>query len=255
MGSIYKEYGGYKTHVGHCEDGIIYSGNGNHNPIGRYDNGSIYNQFQKHVGSYGGGSIYNQFGEHIGFYESGIVYNKYSYVLSGKAQVGSYESNPAEAAALILLFMGEAAANGENSNIETSESSYSSSSSSDSGGSILGGILTLIGTIILLILKLIPYYFAYFTIPMMAGTTIYCLAGAGILGVALGYEPLAIALGVASMILFFSSIPYWIILFIQKHKQKLKWGRTFKYYGLWFIKGPFAYKDIIALKNQIKNND
>ena len=103
MGNIYDSY---RQHLGYCEDGIIYSGR---TPIGRYENGSIYNHHREHVGSYAGGSIYNRFREHIASYDNGLVYNKYLNVAVGREQIGSYDGDPAAAAALVLLFLGEAA--------------------------------------------------------------------------------------------------------------------------------------------------
>ncbi|MBR6754798.1 MAG: hypothetical protein IKM22_02575, partial [Clostridia bacterium] len=77
MGSFYSGFGGNKSFLGHCEEGIIYSGSGTSSPIGRYENGNIYNQYKIHIGSYGGGSIYNASGTHVASYNRGIVYNQF----------------------------------------------------------------------------------------------------------------------------------------------------------------------------------
>ena len=84
MGSFYSGFGGHKSHIGHCEGGIVYSGSGTRNPVGRYQNGNIYNQFKEHIGSYGGGSIYNRHGKHIASYDNGIVYNQYLNAVVGR---------------------------------------------------------------------------------------------------------------------------------------------------------------------------
>ena len=173
MGSFHSGFGGHKSYLGHCEDGIIYSGSGNSTPIGRYENGNIYNQFKEYVGSYSGGSIYNSSRTHIASYDGGIVYNKYLNAVVGREQVGSYDSNPAEAAALVLLFLGETAVNGGNSSstkdsTTTNTTTYSSNGSTDSG--CLSAIFALLwGIISFVFVVIIPFLFIYYIIPCCLG--------------------------------------------------------------------------------------
>ncbi|MBE6734043.1 MAG: hypothetical protein E7563_01705 [Ruminococcaceae bacterium] len=258
MGSIYSGFGESKKYLGHCDDGIIYKGVGNSNPIGRYNNGSVYNQFKEIVGFYGGGSIYNSFREHIASYDDGIVYSKYLNYLTGQKQVGtyigSYDGESAEAAALVLLFLG-----GDSINQETESENFqqerttseSSESSSDTG--CLGSIFSIIGFLLMGAIKLIFYFykfiFLYLFFTIFATVTIFYFIIL-ILSAVTGILPgIALGLGVFGTVLVASSLPYWVILFTQKFKRKMKWKDTFKYYGKWFIKGPLAYKDIIELKN------
>ena len=250
MGNFYSGFGWGKSFLGHCDDGIIYSGSGNSTPIGRYEDGNIYNGFKKNIGSYCGGSIYDAFGTHIASYDNGIVYNKYSNAAFGREQVGSYEDNPAEAAALVLLFLGGNAINSNDEDRSDPEPSPTPSPSADSDTGCLGASFSLIGLVIFTLPKLLFYYykfmFLYFIFPAFSAATAY-FWGALILIVAV--FPAAIPfLGAIEPVLIAISLPYWIILFKQKRKRKMKWKETFKYYGKWLIKGPWAYKDIIELK-------
>ncbi len=244
MGSFYSGFGGHKSYIGHCEDGIIYRGSGNGNPIGRYEGGSIYNQFKEHVGSYSGGSIYNASGKHIASYENGIVYNSYLNVAVGKEQLGSYDGNPAEAAALVLLFIGGSDSSGGGSG------DYGTSNSSDDGClfALLAGLFNLLLSLILLIPYALKYLFLYVYFLIGATATIYYI-GAMILCGVTGLVFLMFPLSFIPTAFVFISIPYWIILFTQKRKRNMSWKETLKYYKLWFFKGPWAYPYIIDLKN------
>lgn len=139
----------------------------------------------------------------------------------------------------------------ENNNT-SSTTTYSSSGSSDTG--CLGSLFSLIGLLIMGILKLLFYFykfvFLYLVFPVWSTATVYyfsILIITGILGV---LPAIALVLGVIESVLVLISLPYWVILFIQKKKRRMTWKETFKYYGKWFIKGPWAYKDIIELKNK-----
>lgn len=119
----------------------------------------------------------------------------------------------------------------------------STTGSSDS--SCLSGIVALV---FMGIIKLIKGCFLYIYIPcfLISGTILQFLL------TLLFFATQSKALGwitIYCIIMHILSIPYLVILFIQKRKRKMSWGETFKYYGKWFLKGPLAYKDIIALKN------
>lgn len=244
MGSFYSGFGAHKSHLGHCEEGIIYSGQ---TPIGRYENGNIYNQFKEHVGSYSGGSIYNQFHEHIASYANGIVYNKYLNVAVGKEQVGSYEEDPAEAAALVLLFLDGNDINNR-SRVKTEENftTYSSSGSSEVD------LLSIIVGLIVLLIKVIPALFMYFLLPLLCSQTIWFCLFIFLSAPLIGFNPF-IAYG-EMVIMYVVALPYWYILFAQKRKKRMTWKETYKYYRKWYIKGPWAYKDINELKNKPMGN-
>ena len=247
MGSFYSGFGGHKSHLGHCEDGIIYSGR---TPIGRYENGNVYNQFKEHIGSYSGGSIYNQFHEHIASYDNGIVYNKYLNVAVGKEQVGSYEDNPAEAAALVLLFLGGNAVNGDRS--EESTNTTSSTTTYSSSGSSEVDLLSIIVGLIVLLIKVIPALFMYFLLPLLWSQTIWFYLFILLSARLLGFNPF-IAYG-GMLIMYLLALPYWFVLFKQKRKRNMTWKEIFKYVSKWVTKGPWAYKDIIELKNKPMSN-
>ena len=188
------------------------------------------------IGECDGGTIYKGTGwskTAVGEYDNGTIYEGTGW---NKTAVGEYDISPAAAAALLLLLGGN---NG--------------GGISDSKTGILRTIFDLICLIVIAILKIMPRLYAYFMFPVWAGVTIYCFIGS-LLFIIFGLAPISFAFGIAATVLFFISIPYWFILFIQKHKQKLKWKQTFKYYVLWFVKGPLAYKDIKELKNRTYNN-
>lgn len=134
----------------------------------------------------------------------------------------------------------------------TRTTTYSSSGGSDTG--CLGTLFSLIGFLIMGLFKLLFYFykymFLYFFIPFYSSVTVYGLASVILFGIALGLEFFMLPLAILEMVVFFISIPYWVILFTQKRKRQMKWKETFKYYGKWFVKGPWAYKDIIELKNK-----
>lgn len=258
MGSIYVN----KICVGHCENGIIYSGSENRNPIGRYERGGIYNQFREQVGSYSDGSIYNKFNEHIASYDSGLVYNKYLNSIVGKESIGAYEGDPAGAAALVLLFLGETATNSVNTTIEsnTNESYANESfvnttyySSSDESGGFLDVVLALIGSIIhFIFVKVIPCYFIYFWLPstfMITWFGIICLIICMIFAY-VGLVPLIILFGIPLMIIQYLFIPYYIFVVVVKIKTKCSTKEIFKLFWGWFLKGPFAYPEVVNIMTE-----
>ncbi len=128
------------------------------------------------------------------------------------------------------------------------------SSSGDSDTGCLGTLFSLIGLLIMGLFKLLFYFykfvFLYLVFPVWATATVYYFV-IFIITAVLGVLPaIALVLGVIESILVLISFPYWVILFSQKRKRQMNWKETFKYYGKWFIKGPWAYKDIIELKNK-----
>lgn len=231
MGSFYSGFGGHKTYLGHCEGGIIYKGSGMSTPVGRYEGGSIYNQFKEHVGSYSGGSVYDAFGTHVASYDGGVIYNTYLNVAVGKEQIGSYDTDPAEAAAMVLLF-GKGGSEAE-------------SAQSEHG---LNGLFQLISTLFNLILIILRPVLVYYLIPGWCGYTLY--GAVFILLLFFGIPIIPVCL--LACFVCISSIPYWVILFIQKHKQKLSWADVTPYYFKWLFIGPFAYPAIFELKNRNK---
>lgn len=239
MGSFYSGFGGHKSNLGYCEDGVIYSGR---TPIGGYENGNIYNQFKEKVGSYSSGSIYDAFGTHVASYDGGSVYNKYLNAVVGKEQVGSYDSDPAEAAALVLLFLGGNNINSnsnpssdENNHTSSRTTTYSSSSSSDTG--FLSEIFGLVVIIIGAILKILPYIWWG---SMTALVPLVMVAG-----------PFVLILAIISVLCHIAFYPYCIMLILYRIKKQISTKTMFIHLGKWFKKGPFAYKDIIALKDSV----
>ena len=244
MGSFYSGFGQGKNFLGFCEDGIVYKGSGKKSPIGRYENGNIYNQFKEHVGSYSGGSIYDAFGTHIASYDGGCVYNKYLNVAFGQEQVGSYEGNPAEAAALVLLFLGGNDVNGDNKDKHTPSPSCEGGCLS----ALFNLVVAIFGAILKLLWPVIKFFTVWFWLPMYVAPTLVGFSAMLFFAIS-GMETVALGIAFVLIGLEFISIPYWVILFFKKMKMKMLWKETFKYYGKWFIKGPWAYKDIIELKN------
>ena len=248
MGSFYSGFGGHKSHLGHCEDGIIYSGR---TPIGRYENGNIYNQFKEHVGSYGGGSIYDAFGTHIASYDGGSVYNKYLNAVVGREQVGSYEDNPAEAAALVLLFLG---GNSVNSDRDEEDINTTTDSSNDGCLSSLFGLVALaIGGLLKLLWPLLKIFINAFWLTPLIGMSwlgFGCCVLA-ILSASAGIVPLIVVLVAIYCVIEIAFFPYWLILMWQRIKKHLNWKEVWSYYGKWFFKGPVAYIDLHSLLNEM----
>ena len=262
MGSIYIN----KNYVGHCEDGVVYRGSGKSNPIGRYEGGNIYNQFREHVGSYSGGSIYNKFNEHIASYESGIVYNKYLNFTVGKDSVGTYDGDPAGAAALVLLFLGETVINSGNSVVDSngdeSYSVYTASSSGESTG-FFSSILVLIGSaFVFLFVKVIPFLFVevipfalvYFWIPIHAyiiGVTLWVnLIFCCLINICTGGIFTTLLFGILNMISLCLFIVYYICVISIKIMTKCSREDVLKMFCKWFLKGPFAFPTLIGIMTE-----
>lgn len=121
-------------------------------------------------------------------------------------------------------------------------------SSGDGEIGCLAMIFGIVGVAFLFVLKIIPFFLMYYFMP---GWMSYTFIGLPIMiGLFLGAIEMGKIIALLLIAMLFSAIPYWVMLFIQKRKRKMKWGETFKYYMKWFVKGPFAYKDIMALKNK-----
>ena len=185
------------------------------------------------------------FGVSFVIYNGGVVYSKYLNFIFGKEQVGSYESHPAEAAALVLLYLIPNAKN--NGKKETAPPTNNSDSDS-----LFYLIVALFWGAIKLFLTFFKVYFVYIGLAFYASTTLYFLGSMVIFGIALGFTDYIMPLTVLGLAITAISIPYWIILFSQKRKRNMGYGKLFKYYGFWFIKGPFAYSDIMKLKYNFK---
>lgn len=267
MGSFYLGFGGHKSHLGHCEDGIIYSGSGNRTPIGRYENGSIYNQFKEYVGSYSGGSIYNSSRTHVASYDGGTVYNRYLNATVGREQIGSYDDNPAEAAALVLLFLSETATNSGNTTTESNinESYVNESfdnttyySSSDEGGGFFSFILSLLLSLLIAIVKfvfvkVIPFLCVYVVIPQYVFGSLLGYISL-MLGVVLfelvGLFQIVVIFEIPLIFAYFLFIPYYIFVIAVKVKTKCSWKDVLKMFWKWFLKGPFAYPELINIMEE-----
>jgi len=116
--------------------------------------------------------------------------------------------------------------------------------SSDDG--CLGGLVAIILTGII---KIIKAYFLYYFVPIQVIAATLLGYGFMLFFAIIGLPSIALVIIYVCVALMLISIPYWVILFAQKRKKRMGWGETFKYYGKWFLKGPFAYKDIMKLKN------
>ena len=68
-----------------------------------------------------------------------------------------------------------------------------------------------------------------------------------------GITPLAIASAIASGLCFMAFWPYGIMVIILKFKKQITTKEQLSFYGKWFLKGPFAYKDIKNFKEGLKN--
>ncbi len=245
MGSFYSGFGGHKSYLGHCEDGVIYSGNGNSTPIGRYENGNIYNQFREHAGSYNSGSIYDSCGKHIASYDNGVVYNQYLNATVGKEQIGSYDSNPAEAAALVLLFIGNSTTDYEKRNENTIVST------TDSNLGCLSSIFALLwGIISFLFVVIIPFIFVYWIIPVniLSLPLVGCILMVIFIPLALiGFTPMLVLAGIIGYAFYILFIPYYICTIAIKIKTKCSRTEMLKLFWKWFLKGPLAYPNLVEI--------
>lgn len=229
MGSFYGGFGSYKSFLGHCDDGIVYKGSGNSTPIGRYEGGTIYNQFRECVGSYSGGSIYDAFGTHVASYANGSVYNEYLNAAVGREQLGSYDGDPAAAAALVLLFL------------NNSSKSESTSSGSQSGSARSIGYI--IGFIIKSILKYtVGILFNALIFPLYSAITLW---GWLLLIFSCTIIPfLLIPVVVLEIVLEICFVPYWRRVNRLKKGKKISKKEFSRLWGMWWLKGPWAYEDL-----------
>lgn len=125
--------------------------------------------------------------------------------------------------------------------------------SSHSSNSFLGSILSLISAILMFIIfVIVPFVFIYVLIPVLSGMTwLYWII---IPFAATGIIPATIILGVIVIIFQNAFYPYWIMLIIYRAKKQITTKKMLSLYWKWFLKGPLAYKDIITLRNEIRNN-
>ena len=102
--------------------------------------------------------------------------------------------------------------------------------------------------IFIILIKITIYRFMCLELPIISTPTwiaILCVIFEN-LGFAVG----ANICGFLCVLFMFISIPYWILVIVHKHKQKLKWHKILKYYLKWFLKGPFAYPEILTIANE-----
>ncbi len=105
--------------------------------------------------------------------------------------------------------------------------------------------LKIVGFFLLFIFNLV---FLYYLLPHAAGVTIYMFALlllVPLLGPIAGI-PGAVIGGVC----FLLSVPYWFRLLRAKFKLRLKWKQVLPYYLKWFLKGPWAYRDLKVFLDQ-----
>ena len=131
------------------------------------------------------------------------------------------------------------------------------SSTSDTRTSFSGGIFTLIfgtlGAILgFVVYKAIPFLFTYVIAPDWVGRTWIIFVGIMFLGI--GVEPVALAFAYISIICQLAFYPYWIMLIVYRVKKQITTKTMLSFYWKWFLKGPFAYKNIITLKKGMENN-
>ncbi len=127
---------------------------------------------------------------------------------------------------------------------------HSSGGSSDTGclSALFGLVVLLFAKILWPIFKLI---FVYYCIPVWAGAT--WLLFLPTVFIPTGITPLAIASAIASGLCFMAFWPYGIMVIILKFKKQITTKEQLSFYGKWFLKGPFAYKDIKNFKEGLKN--
>ena len=121
-----------------------------------------------------------------------------------------------------------------------------------SSGSSEVDLLSIIVGLIVILIKIIPALFMYFLLPLLLSQTIWFFLFIFLSAPLIGFNPF-IAYG-GMVIMYVVALPYWYILFAKKRKKHMTWKETFKYYRKWYIKGPWAYKDINELKNKPMGN-
>lgn len=130
---------------------------------------------------------------------------------------------------------------------------HSSSSDSDDGclGALFGLVFTIIGAILKLLWPICKIVFLYYCIPVLAGWT--WLVFLPIAFVPTGIVPLAVAAAVAAGACFVAFWPYGIMVLTLKVKKQITTKQQLSFYGKWFLKGPFAYKDLKEFKERIRS--
>ncbi len=126
---------------------------------------------------------------------------------------------------------------------QTSRLGYIRSRSSSGETEIFDVILAILAFVFMLIFKAVRFLAVYFFAPLLSGRTwlfIIYVAFA-----AIGILPLTIALAIVTEIILVSFYPYWGLLIAKKVKKEIDLKEMLRFYRLWFIKGPFAYKELL----------
>lgn len=130
----------------------------------------------------------------------------------------------------------------------------SSSDSSDTG--CVGSFFSLLGLLLMGILKILWFIFklifVYYCIPTYASMTWLMFLPAIFIPIGIPY--LDIASAIASGLCYVAFWPYGIMLIIYKIKKQITTKELLGFYGKWFLKGPFAYKDLSVLKKNLNSN-
>ena len=129
------------------------------------------------------------------------------------------------------------------------------SDDSDTGclSTIFSLVVVILGAALRLLWPIIKFIFLYYFIPVLAGET-WLMFLASVFAPT-GIIPLCIALAVASMLCFVAFWPYGIMVIGLKIKKQITTKEQLYFYGKWFLKGPFAYKDIKKFKEGLTKNN
>ena len=112
-------------------------------------------------------------------------------------------------------------------------------------------VLLIIVTIIKIIRPIIKPLALYYMVPTMVSMT--WVSFALIFLSAIGLPPILAFIVMPIMEICF--FPYWISMIIHGVRKHVTTRQLLSYYGKWFLKGPLAYKDLMALKAQLDNQN
>ena len=138
-----------------------------------------------------------------------------------------------------------------NSNNTTKNDSDKKTDDSEDLG-IIGQIITFI---LFTVLKIVWYVFrfamVYYCIPSLASFSWFILLPSVFIYI-IPFPPLAIVSAAAGVLCQMAFLPYCIMLFIYRIKNKILIRDLLRFYRIWFVKGPFAYKDLSELRSKLK---
>ncbi|MCI8589376.1 MAG: hypothetical protein HFE77_01505 [Clostridiales bacterium] len=152
----------------------------------------------------------------------------------GREQVGEYDDSPAGAAAFLLF---------------NAVGDTTTSKNGDSDSSFLEVIFSLLVYLVARIIwPVISFLFVYWTIPMTSSLTwlIWPMGFSGMVS-----PLLMIPIAILMVICHISFYPYWIKLIIFKVHKQITTKIMLKMYWKYFLKGPFAYKDMKVLQDSM----